>query len=144
MPLFVRWHDGRRAETHYQSHRENQLRPGFRGTTGNCKSRPGRRKTGCSRYFPYWVVSKVLLSAFNMQGGIPSEGLTFRSGAICSRNIRNARKGPAKLMEQLYAGRQLHRQKLVHAEEFYRRPAPQRRLWQKPPRRKSGVPMKRR
>lgn len=30
--------------------------------TGNCKSRPGRRKTGCSRYFPYWVVSKVLLS----------------------------------------------------------------------------------
>lgn len=28
----VRWHDGRRAETHYQSHRENQLRPGFHGT----------------------------------------------------------------------------------------------------------------
>ena len=26
------------------------------------ESRPGRRKTGCSRYFPYWVVSKVLLS----------------------------------------------------------------------------------
>ena len=28
----VRWHDGRRAETHYQSHRENQRRPGFHGT----------------------------------------------------------------------------------------------------------------
>ena len=26
------------------------------------RQRPGRRKTGCSRYFPYWVVSNVLLS----------------------------------------------------------------------------------
>ncbi len=44
---------------------------------------------------------------------------TFRSGAICSAGLRNARKGPAKLMERLYAGQQLHRQKLVHAEELF-------------------------
>mgnify|MGYP000004840050 CR=1 FL=1 len=89
--------------------------------TGNsAKSRPGRRKTGCSRYFPYWVVSKVLLSFLSTcREAYHRKAHTFRSGAICSAGLRNARKRPGKLMERLYAGQQLHRQKLVHAEELF-------------------------
>ena len=53
-------------------------------------------------------------------------------------------KARQKLMERLYAGQQLHRQKLVHAEELFT--ADQRRKAALAENRrggKSGVPMKR-
>ena len=58
--------------------------------------------------------------SFNMQGGIPSEGLTPSVPVpYAPQAFVMPEKARQKLMERLYAGQQLHRQKLVHAEELF-------------------------
>lgn len=46
-------------------------------------------------------------------------------------------------MERLYAGQQLHRQKLVHAEELFTADQRRKAALAETPRRKADVPMKR-
>lgn len=56
----------------------------------------------------------------NIQGGMPSGG--FPSSVpvpYAPQAFVMPEKARQKLMERLYAGQQLHRQKLVHAEEFF-------------------------
>ena len=63
-------------------------------------------------------ISSVI--SFNMQGGIPSEGLTPSVPVpYAPQAFVMPEKARQKLMERLYAGQQLHRQKLVHAEELF-------------------------
>ena len=65
-------------------------------------------------------IKSVSVISFNMQGGIPSEGLTPSVPVpYAPQAFVMPEKARQKLMERLYAGQQLHRQKLVHAEELF-------------------------
>lgn len=65
-------------------------------------------------------IKSASVISFNMQGGIPSEGLTPSVPVpYAPQAFVMPEKARQKLMERLYAGQQLHRQKLVHAEELF-------------------------
>lgn len=65
-------------------------------------------------------IKSASVISFNMQGGIPSEGLTPSVPVpYAPQAFVMPEKARQKLMEWLYAGQQLHRQKLVHAEELF-------------------------
>lgn len=65
-------------------------------------------------------IKSASVISFNMQGGIPSEGLTSSVPVpYAPQAFVMPEKARQKLMERLYAGQQLHRQKLVHAEELF-------------------------
>lgn len=65
-------------------------------------------------------INSASVISFNMQGGIPSEGLTPSVPVpYAPQAFVMPEKARQKLMERLYAGQQLHRQKLVHAEELF-------------------------
>lgn len=65
-------------------------------------------------------IKSTSVISFNMQGGIPSEGLTPSVPVpYAPQAFVMPEKARQKLMERLYAGQQLHRQKLVHAEELF-------------------------
>lgn len=65
-------------------------------------------------------IKSASVISFNMQGGIPSEGLTPSVPVpYAPQTFVMPEKARQKLMERLYAGQQLHRQKLVHAEELF-------------------------
>lgn len=65
-------------------------------------------------------IKSAFVISFNMQGGIPSEGLTPSVPVpYAPQAFVMPEKARQKLMERLYAGQQLHRQKLVHAEELF-------------------------
>lgn len=65
-------------------------------------------------------IKSASVISFNMQGGIPSEGLTPSVPVpYAPQAFVMPEKAWQKLMERLYAGQQLHRQKLVHAEELF-------------------------
>ena len=65
-------------------------------------------------------IKRASVISFNMQGGIPSEGLTPSVPVpYAPQAFVMPEKARQKLMERLYAGQQLHRQKLVHAEELF-------------------------
>lgn len=65
-------------------------------------------------------IKNASVISFNMQGGIPSEGLTPSVPVpYAPQAFVMPEKARQKLMERLYAGQQLHRQKLVHAEELF-------------------------
>lgn len=89
-------------------------------------------------------IKSASVISFNMQGGIPSEGLTPSVPVpYAPQAFVMPEKARQKLMERLYAGQQLHRQKWSTRRSSLPQTSAVRRLWQKPPRRKSGVPMKR-
>lgn len=89
-------------------------------------------------------IKSASVISFNMQGGIPSEGLTPSVPVpYAPQAFVMPEKARQKLMERLYAGQQLHRQKLVHAEELFTADQRRKAALAEPPRRKSGVPMKR-
>lgn len=65
-------------------------------------------------------IKSASVISFNMQGGIPSEGLTPSVPVpYAPQAFVMPEKARQKLMERLYAEQQLHRQKLVHAEELF-------------------------
>ena len=65
-------------------------------------------------------IKSASVISFNMQGGIPYEGLTPSVPVpYAPQAFVMPEKARQKLMERLYAGQQLHRQKLVHAEELF-------------------------
>ena len=65
-------------------------------------------------------IKSASVISFNMQGGIPSEGLTPSVPVpYAPQAFVMPEKARQKLMERLYAGQQLHRQKLAHAEEVF-------------------------
>lgn len=65
-------------------------------------------------------IKSASVISFNMQGDIPSEGLTPSVPVpYAPQAFVMPEKARQKLMERLYAGQQLHRQKLVHAEELF-------------------------
>jgi TP901 family phage tail tape measure protein len=65
-------------------------------------------------------IKSASVISFNMQGGIPSGGLTPSVPVpYAPQAFVMPEKARQKLMERLYAGQQLHRQKLVHAEELF-------------------------
>lgn len=65
-------------------------------------------------------IKSASVISFNMRGGIPSEGLTPSVPVpYAPQAFVMPEKARQKLMERLYAGQQLHRQKLVHAEELF-------------------------
>lgn len=65
-------------------------------------------------------IKSASVISFNMQGGILSEGLTPSVPVpYAPQAFVMPEKARQKLMERLYAGQQLHRQKLVHAEELF-------------------------
>lgn len=65
-------------------------------------------------------IKSASVISFNMQGGIPSEGLTPSVPVpYAPQAFVMPEKARQKLMERLYAGQQLHRQKLVHSEELF-------------------------
>lgn len=65
-------------------------------------------------------IKSASVISFNMQGVIPSEGLTPSVPVpYAPQAFVMPEKARQKLMERLYAGQQLHRQKLVHAEELF-------------------------
>lgn len=65
-------------------------------------------------------IKSASVISFNMQGGKPSEGLTPSVPVpYAPQAFVMPEKARQKLMERLYAGQQLHRQKLVHAEELF-------------------------
>ena len=65
-------------------------------------------------------IKSASVISFNMQGGIPSEGLTPSVPVpYAPQAFVMPETARQKLMERLYAGQQLHRQKLVHAEELF-------------------------
>lgn len=65
-------------------------------------------------------IKSASVISFNMQGGIPSEGLTPSVPVpYAPQAFVMPEKARQKLMERLYAGQQLHRQKPVHAEELF-------------------------
>lgn len=65
-------------------------------------------------------IKSASVISFNMQGGIPFEGLTPSVPVpYAPQAFVMPEKARQKLMERLYAGQQLHRQKLVHAEELF-------------------------
>ena len=65
-------------------------------------------------------IKSASVISYNRQGGIPSEGLTPSVPVpYAPQAFVMPEKARQKLMERLYAGQQLHRQKLVHAEELF-------------------------
>ena len=65
-------------------------------------------------------IKEAAVIPLNIQGGMPSEGLTPSVPVpYAPQAFVMPEKARQKLMERLYAGQQLHRQKLVHAEELF-------------------------
>ena len=65
-------------------------------------------------------IKEAAVIPLNIQGGMPSGGLTPSVPVpYAPQAFVMPEKARQKLMERLYAGQQLHRQKLVHAEELF-------------------------
>ena len=65
-------------------------------------------------------IKSAAVIPLNIQGGMPSGGLTPSVPVpYAPQAFVMPEKARQKLMERLYAGQQLHRQKLVHAEELF-------------------------